>query len=542
MGAAHARLEGCAFGQRVAAAIGHQILRQQHGQVFFGHGLRAAAFAVDDGNGRAPVALAADTPVAQAPSGAFFAQALFGQQRGRLVHGLLVGQAVQRAAVDAHALLVGVVRQPLLGFGVAQQGGLIGFAGEFVQRLGLVFQRPHVVHLHGGEDDFFDVDAVLLRKGKVALVMRGHAHHCAVAIAHEHVVAHPHFHPLTSERVADVKARAHALFFLERQLGLGGAALLALFDEGGHFGAKARDERRQRVLGRNRHKGHAHEGVGAGGEHIQRPARRLLARWQRRRLAVAPGGGVVPVEGKAKAQALALANPVFLHQPHALGPAGERGLGVVHLHMVQQLLRVIGDLQVVARNLALFHQRAGAPAAPVNHLLVGQHGLIHRIPVHHLRLAVGDALFQHLQKQPLVPLVVAGVARGELAAPVNGQAHRLHLALHVGDVVVSPLRGRHAVLDGGVFGRQAKGVPAHGHEHVKALHAQAARDHVVDGVVAHMPHVQLAAGVRQHGAGVVLGAAAVFAHAPGLAGLPVRLGGLFNLGGVVTVLHDGARL
>ncbi len=59
--------------------------------------------------------------------------------------------------------------------------------------------------------------------------------------------------------------------------------------------------------------------------------------------------------------------------------------------MVQQLLRVVGDLQVVAGDFALFHQRAGAPATAINHLLVGQHGLVDRVPVHHLGLAVGNA-------------------------------------------------------------------------------------------------------------------------------------------------------
>jgi hypothetical protein len=116
-----------------------------------------------------------------------------------------------------------------------------------------------------------------------------------------------------------------------------------------------------------------------------------------------------------KAHAFALANPVFLHQAHFVGPAVQGGFGVAHLHMVEQLLRVIGDLQVVARNFAFFHHCAGAPTFAVNHLFVGQHGLVHRVPVHHLGFAVGDAFFQHLQKQPLVPLVVGGVAGGHFA-------------------------------------------------------------------------------------------------------------------------------
>src|SRR5690606_12992259 len=87
--AAHAE-EVQALLERVAAAIGHHIFGQHHGQVFFGHGHRAAAVAVDDGDGRAPVALARNAPVAQAPGGLLLAQALGDEQFGHLVDGVLV--------------------------------------------------------------------------------------------------------------------------------------------------------------------------------------------------------------------------------------------------------------------------------------------------------------------------------------------------------------------------------------------------------------------------------------------------------------------
>ena len=85
---------------------------------------------------------------------------------------------------------------------------------------------------------------------------------------------------------------------------------------------------------------------------------------------------------------------------HALGPAG---------HLVEageELLGVVGDPEVVTRDLALLDHRAGAPAAAVDHLLVGEHGLVDRVPVDDLRLAIGDAALEHAQEQPLVPLVV----------------------------------------------------------------------------------------------------------------------------------------
>ena len=94
---------------------------------------------------------------------------------------------------------------------------------------------------------------------------------------------------------------------------------------------------------------------------------------------------------EGKAHALALADPVFLHQLDPFRPAGKLGL-----HMVKQLRGVVRDLQVIPRDLALFHRRAGAPALAVDHLLVGQHGLVDRVPVDDLGFAVGNAFFQHL--------------------------------------------------------------------------------------------------------------------------------------------------
>ena len=73
------------FCQRVARPIGHAILRQHHGQIFFRHRHCAMLRAMNDGDWRSPVALAADAPIAQAPGDFFLAQA-FGGKVGS--HGL----------------------------------------------------------------------------------------------------------------------------------------------------------------------------------------------------------------------------------------------------------------------------------------------------------------------------------------------------------------------------------------------------------------------------------------------------------------------
>ena len=119
---------------------------------------------------------------------------------------------------------------------------------------------------------------------------------------------------------------------------------------------------------------------------------------------------------KTDSHAFGAADPVLLHQLHLLGPAGqvvERG---------EQLLGVRGDAQEVHRDLALLHQRAGAPAAALDHLLVGEHRLVDRVPVHHAGLLVGEALLEQAREEPLVPLVVVGLAGGELARPVDARS------------------------------------------------------------------------------------------------------------------------
>ena len=489
----HTGMETRVLVQGVAAAIGHTILRQQHRQVLFGYRHRAVLRAMDDRNRRAPVALPAHTPVAQAPGGFFLTQTQGSQVKGHGVDAGLEVQAIKFARVDRPA------------------GGLVAIP---------VLPAAGVKDLPGHADHGRYGQVVFQGKGKVALIVGWHTHHGAIAIAHQHIVADPHRQRCGAERMLHQQAGVHAVFLLGGELGLGAAAALAGFDKGRQRRVAECRLLGQRVFWGHRTKGHAHDGVGPGGEHVH--------------AAVADQGtvGSADVVRESKAQAFALANPVFLHQLDTLGPARQ-----LVLHMVQQLFGIGRDLQVVAWNFAFFYHCAGAPALAVNHLLIGQHSLVHRVPVNDLGFAVGNALVQHFQKQPLVPFVVARVTGGELAAPVDGQAHGLHLLLHVGDVVVGPLGRWHLIFQRGVFGRQAKGVPAHGHEHVVALHAQVAREHVVDGVVAHMAHVQLATRVGQHGAGVELFLGRVFADTVGIAGSPVALGRLLYGDMLVFFVH-----
>ena len=63
--------------------------------------------------------------------------------------------------------------------------------------------------------------------------MRWHAHHRAIAVGHEHVVAHPHLDLRARQGMRDKQARGHAFFLLCGQLGLGRSAAFAFFQKRG---------------------------------------------------------------------------------------------------------------------------------------------------------------------------------------------------------------------------------------------------------------------------------------------------------------------
>ena len=103
--------------------------------------------------------------------------------------------------------------------------------------------------------------------------------------------------------------------------------------------------------------------------------------------------------------AFAAADPVRLHRLDALGPARQL------VEVVEQLLRVVGDLEVPLLELALLDHALAAPAhAVADDLLVGEHRRAARAPVHRRGLALDQAALPDLQEDPLAPAVVVDVA------------------------------------------------------------------------------------------------------------------------------------
>ena len=312
----------------IAAFAGEgRVLGQDHGQRAIRHRLHPVLLAVDDGYGRAPVALPADQPVLEA----------IGDDGPAEASGLGVrGHARDRGGrVEPRPLArVRGLARPLVGSR---------------QRFRLE-RRPF------GLDHDADGERVLLREVEVALVVGGHGHDGARAVAHEDEVAHPDRDELAGEGVRGVASGEDALLLdlalearppilapqaLDRREGLllPGRSLDQALDP--------------RVLGGQHHEGGAEDGVDAGGE----DADGLLA--FDREVDLGPRGA---------------ADPVPLLDEHAVRPAQGR-------HVVEELVLVGGDAQEPLVELALLHDAVAAPAGPALGLLVGEDGLAGRAPV-----------------------------------------------------------------------------------------------------------------------------------------------------------------
>ena len=148
--------------ERIAGAVRHAVFGQHDRQVLFRHRHVAAIGAVDDRDRRAPVALAGNTPVAQAVGDLLFAQTLGAQLFGDVIRCLRVVHAVERTGIDAHAIL-----------------GCVPFLpGPGPHRMHTTPRLRRIRCLSSARRDHLpDRKAVLLREREIALVVPRHAHH-----------------------------------------------------------------------------------------------------------------------------------------------------------------------------------------------------------------------------------------------------------------------------------------------------------------------------------------------------------------------------
>ena len=436
----------------------------------------------------APITLARNSPVAQAELNFLFAQIFCSKVAGNRIKSLLEIKTIIFAGIYADTVFFACI--PLM-------------PGAYAERLCV------------DRDYLFDRKVIFLCKRKIPLIMCRNSHYRAFAVAHQHIVGRPQGQLFTGERMGNKQAGVHALLFHRRHIGLSRTAAFTFGDELGQPEIIFCCLGCQRMLGGYRHISCAHQCVGAGGINLEHTG----------------GAHACRVVGKMNFAAVALADPVALHGFHLLRPTIQR------VEALQQLLGILSDAKKIHRDVALFHQRAGTPAASVDDLFVGQHGVILRIPVHRGGLLVDDAFLEQAREQPLLPAIIFRAAGSHFARPVDAQPETLQLLAHVIDVVVSPRGGRHIIGHCGIFCGQAERIPAHRLHHIKTFHAVIARQHIADGIVAHVPHMQLAGRIRKHRQTVIFWLVGLFVGNKRLAAIPVLLRLLFDTLGKVIGLH-----
>ena len=303
--------------------------------------------------------------------------------------------------------------------------------------------------------------------------MGRHAHDGAGAVVDEDVVGKPDRDLLAVQRVDRIAAGEDAGLFLVLHavdVGLDGSVVDVLLHR--RLGLGRRQGAGKGMLRGKDHEGRAVQGVGSGGVD-----RDLL---------------IAAVHREIHLCAVGLADPVGLHLLDLLGP-------VEGIQIVQETVRILRDAQHPLAEVLLGHLGTAALAAAVHDLFVGQAGLAGRAPVDREFLLVGKAFLEHLDEDPLGPLIESRIGRVDLSVPVVDGRDLVDLLFDILYVLRGGDGRMLAGLDRVVLCRQAEGVPAHRMDEVVALHHLVPAPYIGDHIASPVPHVQAVSGrVREH--------------------------------------------
>ncbi len=298
------------------------------------------------GDGRAPVALTRDQPVAQAVGLGRAADPVRLELLDHAGDRVALAQAVQRARVD-HAAVAGQRDARFDGIEVVD-------VAERIDRHAVGIQLDHGDRPGDGGvrvDDHPDGQVEGAREVEVALVVRRHGHDRTVTVVGQHVVGGPDRQLLAVDRVDRVVAQEHARLGAVGRLTLDVGRTLHLREVGlellAHLGiGGCRELAGQFGLGRHDEERRAVQRVGAG-----REDRDLV-------------GAALDLELDVSADGAA--DPVALHLDDLARP---EALELVQV--VEQAVGVVGDAQEPLRQLLLDDDGAAALRSAVGqHLLV----------------------------------------------------------------------------------------------------------------------------------------------------------------------------
>jgi hypothetical protein len=174
-------------------------------------------------------------------------------------------------------------------------------------------------------------------------------------------------------------------------------------------------------------------------------------------------------------RAFTAADPIALTFQNLVGPTRFDLFNVG-----DELFCVVRDAQEPLFQVSFLDLSAASPADSSRRLFVREDSLFFGTPVDLRDLLIGQVLFQHLQEEPLVPLVIIRPVRSDLARPVVTDAEPLQLPAHVRDVVLGPVAWIHTAFDRGLFRGLSETVPADGMQHVEALQPLVPGERITD--------------------------------------------------------------
>src|SRR5260221_11319797 len=130
------------------------------------------------------------------------------------------------------------------------------------------------------------------------------------------------------------------------------------------------------------------------------------------------------------------------------------------IEIIEQTACILADSEEPLLEQTLLDRRVTPLATSANDLLVSQNRFAAGAPVDRRLFLVGQPFFEELEKDPLRPLVVIGIRRGELLPPINHQTGPLNLPLEVGDVLRNQAGRMLSDLQGVILRVDAEGVIA----------------------------------------------------------------------------------
>src|SRR6185436_3836200 len=186
-------------------------------------------------------------------------------------------------------------------------------------------------------------------------------------------------------------------------------------------------------------------------------------------------------------------NPIALALQYLFRPASFDLVDVSN-----KLFRIVRNLQEPLFEIALLDCRSTSPTDSTRRLFVRKDRLFLRAPVNLRNFLICQISLQHLQEEPLVPLVIVWTVGCNFTTPVVADPQTLQLPSHVFDVVFCPVARVHTPLDRCLFRRLTETVPANRMQDIEALQTFEPGERVADGVVADVTHVQKPGRIRQH--------------------------------------------